>query len=218
MQSNTNTDEFSYVLKGRELLERGDIASAVEYYSKAFDPEALDEPEARNMLIEARANLSRKFIPEALDSFEEALIVGDQIQRRQAIEGITAIASIRMSLSFLTQQLKAGLKDITGRKNRQVPGLSLISDNENLVLISNEAIAKLPDRLTRGVRIAKIPSRFAGVKLPIVAEKCIPYSNEEDVAYVLEVARAILNFKEPLRQVPNHLEASPSMTGFDQSI
>ncbi len=218
MQSNTNSDESSYVLKGRESLERGDIASAVEFYSKAFDPEALDEPEARNMLIEARANLSRKFIPEALDSFEEALIVGDKIQRRQAIEGITVIASIRMSLSFLTQLLKDGLKEITGRKNRQVPGLALISDNENLVLISNEAIAKLPDRLTRGVRIAKIPSRFVGVKLPIAAEKCIPYSNEEDVAYVLEVARAILNFKEPLRQVPNHFDASPSMTGFDQTI
>ena len=93
MQSNTNSDESSYVLKGRESLERGDIASAVEFYSKAFDPEALDEPEARNMLIEARANLSRKFIPEALDSFEEALIVGDKIEQRKMVNIIKTMES-----------------------------------------------------------------------------------------------------------------------------
>ncbi|MGC8660479.1 MAG: hypothetical protein ACP5U1_15545, partial [Desulfomonilaceae bacterium] len=151
MQSNANLDEFSYLVKGRELLERGDIASAVEFYSKAFDPEALDEPEARNMLIEARANLSKKFLLEALDSFEEALIVGDTIQRKQALEGITAIAEIRGRLGSLTEQLKEGLKRLSGRKNRPIPGLATISDDENLVLISNDALTKLPERLVRGV-------------------------------------------------------------------
>lgn len=218
MHSNTISDDFSYVVKGRELLERGDIASAVECYSKAFDPEALDEPEARNMLIEARANLSRKFLPEALDCFEEALIVGDTIQRRQAIEGITAIAEIRANLSILTQQLKDGLRDVTGRKNRSIPGMALVSDDENLVLISNEAIAKLPDRLLRGVRITRVPPRLTGVTLPIEAEKCIPYSTRDDIAYILEVAQAILNCKEPLRHMPNHFETSPSINGLDQTI
>jgi tetratricopeptide (TPR) repeat protein len=218
MHSNTNSDDFSYVVKGRELLERGDIASAVECYSKAFDPEALDEPEARNMLIEARANLSRKFLPESLDSFEEALVIGDTIQRRQAIEGITAIAEIWGNLSFLTQQLKEGLKSVVGRKNRSIPGLARVSDDENLVLISNEALAKLPDRLLRGVKITRVPARLTGATLPIDAEKCIPYSTRDDIAYILEVAQAIVNYKEPLRQMPNHFETSPSMTGLDQII
>ncbi len=218
MHSNTISDDFSYVVKGRELLERGDIASAVECYSKAFDPEALDEPEARNMLIEARANLSRKFLPEALDCFEETLFVGDTIQRRQAIEGITAIAEIRANLSILTQQLKDGLRDVTGRKNRSIPGMALVSDDENLVLISNEAIAKLPDRLLRGVRITRVPPRLTGVTLPIEAEKCILYSTRDDIAYILEVAQAILNCKEPLRHMPNHFETSPSINGLDQTI
>lgn len=218
MHSNNNSDDFSYVVKGRELLERGDIASAIECYSKAFDPDALDEPEARNMLIEARANLSRKFLPESLDSFEEALIIGDTIQRRQAIEGITAIAEIRVNLSSLNQQLKDGLREVKGRKNRSIPGLAMVSEDENLVLISNEAIAKLPDRLLRNVRITKLPPRLTGVSLPVGAEKCIPYSTADDITYILEVAKAILNYKDPLRQMPKHFETASSMTGVDQTM
>lgn len=218
MQSNANLDEFSYLVKGRELLERGDIASAVEAYSKAFDPEALDEPEARNMLIEARANLSKKFLPEALDSFEEALIIGDTIQRKQALEGITAIAEVRSRLDSLTQQLKDGMKRLSGRKNRPIPGLATISDNENLVLISNDALTKLPDRLVRGVKIVRMPVRLEGAALPIEAEKCIPYWNQDDIAYILEVAEAILNFKEPLHPVTNHFDTSTSVTGFDSTL
>lgn len=217
MQSNNNADEFSYVARGRELLEQGDIAAAVEFYSKAFDPESLDEPEARSMLIEARANLSRKFLPEALESFEDALIVGDIIQRRQAIEGIVTIADIRSRLGFLAQRLKAGLKEVARKKTLQISGLALLSDDENLILISNEAIAKLPDRLSRGVGIAKLPQRLKVANLPINAEKCIPYSNEDDIFYILEVAKALVNYKEPSRPLSNHL-GSVSMTGLDQSI
>lgn len=218
MQSDNNTNEFSLLVKGRELLERGDVASAVETYKKAFDPDALDEPEARNMLIEARANLSKKFLPEALDSFEEALIIGEEIQRRQAIEGIISIAEIRGRLNVLTQQLKDGIKQLTGKKNRPIPGLALISDVENLVLISNEAMAKLPDRLVRGVRITKVPQRLSGSSMPLEAEKCIPYSTQDDVAYILEVAEAILNYKEPMHQMTNHFETSPSITGLDRPM
>jgi hypothetical protein len=217
MQINNNADEFSYVVRGRELLEKGDIAAAVEFYSKAFDPESLDEPEARSMLIEARANLSRKFLPEALESFEDALIVGDVIQRRQAIEGIVAIAEIRSKLGFLAKQLKAGLKEIARKKIKQISGLASLSDDENLILISNEAIAKLPDRLSRGVRIAKLPPRLRVANLPINAEKCIPYSNEDDISYILEVCKALINYKEPARPVINHF-GNVSMTGLDQSL
>ena len=217
MHSNTITDEFSFVARGREFLDQGDIASAVEYYSKAFDPESLDEPEARNFLIEARAYLSRKFLPEALENFEEAIIVGDQIQRRQAIEGITSIADIRLRLGFLTQQLKVKLREIAGGKNKRIPGLSLISDEENIVLISNESLAKLPERLTRGVRIAKLPLRLEGTQLPLEAQKCIPYSNEEDVSYIIEVATALINYKDPFPQLHNHYD-TPQMTIGDHSI
>ena len=217
MHSNTITDEFSFVARGREFLDQGDIASAVEYYSKAFDPESLDEPEARNFLIEARAYLSRKFLPEALENFEEAIIVGDQIQRRQAIEGITSIADIRLRLGFLTQQLKVKLREIAGGKNKRIPGLSLISDEENIVLISNESLAKLPERLTRGVRIAKLPLRLEGTQLPLEAQKCIPYSNEEDVSYIIEVATALINYKDPVPKLHNHYDA-PQMTIGDHSI
>jgi tetratricopeptide (TPR) repeat protein len=217
MHSNTITDELSFVARGREFLDQGDIASAVEYYSKAFDPESLDEPEARNFLIEARAYLSRKFLPEALESFEEAIIMGDRIQRRQAIEGITSIAEIRSRLDLLTQQLKAKLKETAGGKNKRIPGLSLISDQENILLISKEALAKLPERLTKGVRIAKLPVRLEGSQLPMEAEKCIPYSNEEDISYVVEVAKAILNYKEPAPQLHNHFE-TPTMTIGNHSI
>lgn len=217
MHSNTITDEFSFVARGREFLDQGDIASAVEYYSKAFDPESLDEPEARNFLIEARAYLSRKFLPEALENFEEAIIVGDQIQRRQAIEGITSIADIRLRLGFLTQQLKVKLRETAGGKNKRIPGLSLISDEENIVLISNESLTKLPERLTRGVRIAKLPLRLEGTQLPLEAQKCIPYSNEEDISYIIEVATALINYKDPVPQVPNHYD-TPQMTIGDHSI
>ncbi len=218
MQTNTKTDDMSYIAKAREYLDKGDLSSALECYGKAFDPESLDEPEARNMLIEARSNLSRKFLLEALDSFEEALIVGDQIQRRQALEGISEIAEIRLRLGLLNQRLRAGLKDLVGRKNRQIPGLGFVSDNENLVLISNEAISKLPERLLRGIRIARLPERLTGSVLPLEAQKCIPYSNENDVAYILEVAKAILNFKEPHHNLPNHFESVSSMTGLDQTL
>lgn len=214
----TNTDDLSYIAKAREFLDKGDLSSAVEYYGKAFDPESLDEPEARNMLIEARSNLSRKFLFEALDSFEEALIVGDQIQRRQAMEGVAEIAEIRLRLTLLNQRLRSGLKALVGRKNKQIPGLGFVSENENLVLISNEAISKLPERLLRGVRIARLPERLRGSTLPIEAQKCIPYSNEKDVDYILEVAKAILNFKEPHHHLANHFESVSSMTGLDQTL
>ncbi|MFA6221664.1 MAG: hypothetical protein WC647_05065 [Desulfomonilaceae bacterium] len=214
----TNTDDLSYIAKAREFLDKGDLSSAVECYGKAFDPESLDEPEARNMLIEARSNLSRKFLFEALDSFEEALIVGDQIQRRQAMEGVIEIAEIRLRLTLLNQLLRSGLKALVGRKNKQIPGLGFVSENENLVLISNEAISKLPERLLRGVRIGRIPERLRGSTLPIEAQKCIPYSNEKDVDYILEVAKAIVNFKEPHHHLANHFESVSSMTGLDQTL
>ncbi|MFH0959477.1 MAG: tetratricopeptide repeat protein [Pseudomonadota bacterium] len=217
MHSNTITDEFSFVARGREFLDQGDLASALEYYSKAFDPESLDEPEARNLLIEARSYLSRKFLPEALENFEEAIIVGDQIQRRQALEGITSVADIRMRLGFLTRQLKAKLKKTAGGKNKRIPGLALISDEENIVLISNEALAKLPERLTKGVRIAKLPLRLQGATLPLDAEKCIPYSNEEDIFYIIEVATSILNYKESTPPRLNHYEM-PQMNIGDNSV
>ncbi|MGC8659397.1 MAG: hypothetical protein ACP5U1_10025, partial [Desulfomonilaceae bacterium] len=68
------------------------------------------------------------------------------------------------------------------------------------------------------VKITRIPVRFEGTSLPIEAEKCIPYSNQDDIAYILEVAEAILNFKEPLPQVTNHFETSTSVSGLDSTF
>ncbi len=55
IQTNADVPEFSLVAKGREFLEKGNIPAAVECYGQAYDPDAVDEAEARSMLIEARA-------------------------------------------------------------------------------------------------------------------------------------------------------------------
>ncbi len=98
IETNSNAEEFSLVAKGRKFLAQGDIPSAVKCYEKAFDPEAVDETEARSMLIEARSHLSRKHLLEALESFEEALLTGTDVQRRQALDGILTIAEMRSRL------------------------------------------------------------------------------------------------------------------------
>lgn len=187
---NANSEEFS-LAKGREFLQRGDVHAAVEYYGQVYDPDSVDEAEARSMLIEARSHLSKKHLVEALESFEEALLMGTEVQRRQALEGITSVGGIRSRLGPLTAKLKKGFKSIFGKRGSVASGLALISDEENLVLISEEAIEALPARLATGKRITRLPARFAEVDLPLSTSRCIPYADDDDVQYVLDVAGAL---------------------------
>jgi tetratricopeptide (TPR) repeat protein len=191
IQTNADVPEFSLVAKGRQFLDKGNVAAAVECYGKAYDPDAVDETEARNMLIEARAHLSRKHLLEALESFEEALLMGTDVQRRQALDGISALGEIRAGLRSLTTYLKKGLKEILGQQKPSSIGIALVSDDENVVLISEEAIQSLPAHLAKGGRISRLPPHLADHPLPVETDKCIPYVNQDDARYILEVAATL---------------------------
>jgi len=187
------------VAKGRELLEQGDLSSAVEYYGKAFDPDSVDENEARSMLIEARSHLARKHFLEALESFEEALLMGTEVQRRQALEGIFAIGQMRSRLGTLRQGLQQELDRLLGVIAPVEIGLALVGPGENIVLISTAAVENLPGHLTKGTRISRLPQHLTDHPLPIEATRCIPYADEEDVRYIIDVATELVKLQESQR-------------------
>lgn len=192
MNTNSETSQLSLVSRGRELLERGDVSSAVAFYGKVYDPESTDEAEARNMLIEGRSNLARKFLPEALDCFEEALLMGSEIQRRQALDGISSIGGIRAHQGVLTESLKAGLKRLLGEDQVGSIGISLLSDEENIVLISDEAFANMPVGLAKGSRITRIPPRLTATVLSMGAQRCVAYTTQEDIEFILDLVKSLL--------------------------
>ncbi len=181
--------EYASVAKGRELLDKGDILAAVECYQKVHDPDAEDEGEARNMLIEARAHLSRKHLLEALEHFEEALVMGTDVQRRQAVDGITKIGEMRSKLGPLTKKLKKGLDDL-GISLKEL-GLAMLSPQENVLLITPEAAEKLPPQFTKGSKISRLPQHLTEQSLPLETDRCIPYADDEDVRYIIDVATAL---------------------------
>jgi hypothetical protein len=191
VETNANATEFSFIARAREFLERGDLAAAVECYEKAFDPDALDEIEARNMLIEARAHLSRKHLFEAQECFEEALVMGTDVQRRQALDAITNIAEIRSRLVGLTARLRKGLKGVTTKRGHTPPPMAFVSDSENVVLISREALGGLPVNLSRNSRLGRLPQHLVDQPLPFEAGKCIPFTDEDDIRFILELAAAL---------------------------
>ncbi|MDQ7783399.1 MAG: hypothetical protein RDU20_10995 [Desulfomonilaceae bacterium] len=176
------------VAKGREFLQRGEVSAAVECYGQAYDPDSLDETEARSMLIEARSLLSRKHLLEALESFEEALLMGTDVQRRQALDGISTIGEIKSHLVSLTPKLKKSLKGVVGKKRLSSLGLALVSDEENVVLIQDEAIEKLAGRIALGKKMTRLPQHLVDHRLPIRADRCIPYTDDEDVQFIIQVA------------------------------
>jgi len=191
METNTQPAQSSLVERGRDFLERGDISSAVESYSQAYDPDALDESEAREMLIEARAHLSRKRILDALECFEEALLMGTDIQRRQALDGISNVGEILPILPSCTSKLKKGLKEVLGKSKPESVGLAVLPDEENVVVIADQAIENLPLGLRGGNRICRLTDRLRGHPVPFGADRCIPYADENDVTYIIEVAKAL---------------------------
>jgi tetratricopeptide (TPR) repeat protein len=186
--TNVQAGDVSLVEKGRAFLERGDVLAAVECYGKAFDPESIDELEARNMLIEARSHLGRKHLLEALESFEEALLMGTEVQRRQALEGISQIGEIRARLKRLTAEIKAGLKKYLGDTRPESKGLLLLSNDQNFLVISDDTLSKLPDRLAKGSKMKPVPAHLSDYSLPFAASKCVPYTDDEDVAHILSIA------------------------------
>lgn len=193
IQSNLNTTENSIMEEARKFLERGEIPSAVELYSHAVIPDSEDEKEARDMLIEARSHLSKKNLIEALDCFEEALMMGTEIQRRQALEGILKIGQLLKGLKPLTSQIRKVFKDRFGKQLGVSRGISLVSDEENVVIISRETFESLPNGLKKKNKILNLPDRFHDQTLPFSADKCIPYTDREDVDFILQVAAALTN-------------------------
>lgn len=189
MESDLQVHEFSSVEKGRELLTQGDISSAIEFYGKIFDPDAFDEEEARTMLIEARSHLTRKHLLEALESFEDALLMGTDIQRRQALEGISTIGEIRTGTKSITKTLKKEFSALFGKKGSLSKGISLISDEENVVLITLGAIEILPAPLAKSSKIQSLPPHLVGQALPLVTDKCVSYTDDMDMRFILEVVR-----------------------------
>jgi hypothetical protein len=193
IEASLNNTENSVMEEARKSLERGNIPSAVELYSHAVIPDTEDEKEARDMLIEARSHLSKKNLIEALDCFEEALMMGTEIQRRQALEGILKIGELLKGVKPLTSQIKKALKDRFGKQSGISRGIGLVTDGENVVLLSKEALESLPDILKKKSKILNLPDRLHDKTLPFSAHKCIPYTDKEDVDFILEVASALTN-------------------------
>ncbi|MFH0821594.1 MAG: hypothetical protein V2B18_02500 [Pseudomonadota bacterium] len=191
ISANTPSEGISLLEKGRELLEKGDISSAVAMYGQAHDPESVDETEARSMLIEARAHLAKKFIYEALESFEEALLMGTAGQRRQALDGITSVGTIKTGLRELTLEMKKGLKKFMGKRTPASFGLFPVSEEDNLVLVSGEAMECLPGHLSKSTKFHALPPRLSDYKPPFPTAKCVPYTDEADVRFILEIASHI---------------------------
>jgi tetratricopeptide (TPR) repeat protein len=196
IDSNAQKADYSYVDKGRKHLDRGDLESALKNYEKAFDPEALDEQEAREMLIEARAFMSRKHVIDALESFEDALVMGTDVQRKQALQGIVEVAEVRARLKTLTEALKKGLKKVMGAKKPAKVGLTLLESEENIVLISESARESLPKPLSNGGRIRRLTERILDNEMPLETSICIPYTTEADVDYIIRVATALVEHSE----------------------
>lgn len=194
------------VEKGRELLDRGDVSTAVEHYDKAYDADSIDEDEARSMLIEARSHLSRKRLSEALECFEDALIMGTDVQRRQALEGIAEVGAMKRGVRDLTAKLKKGLKKHFGNRKPSSTGLSLIGNGENVMLIADWALERLPGSLTRPGRIDRVPAHVLEMKLPFNPGGCVRYVNDKDISYALSVADFLARPQEEPQAEP---EAEP---------
>ncbi len=190
MNIHTNFADESLVSRGREFLERGDISSAVECYNKAFDPDSADESEARNMLIEGRSHLSRKHLIEALECFEEALLMGTEVQRRQALEEIITIGEIRARVGALIPGLKKGLKECLG-KRPTTAGLALISEFENIVVMSEEVFDNLATHLAKSSKITRLPQHVTEDMLPFKAVRCIPFTDKDDIRFIFELASSL---------------------------
>lgn len=201
METNPHVTEVSQVEQGRQYLDRGDISSALEIYGRVYDPDSLDEKEARNMLIEAHANLSRKHVIDALENFEEALVMGTDVQRRQALDGIATVAEVRSRLSRLTPKLRKALKEILGKRMTPV-GLALLSEEDNVVLVSKEAFDKLPGHLAKSGKMSRLPQHLLDQSLPFVTQKCVAYADEEDVRFVVELAETLNNLQKMERENP----------------
>ncbi|MFZ5865221.1 MAG: tetratricopeptide repeat protein [Thermodesulfobacteriota bacterium] len=187
IESNAKVQDYSWVEKGRRLLDQGDVSSALVQYEKAFDPDVLDEAEARAMLIEARSHLSRKHYVEALECFEEALMMGTDRQRGQALEGISIIGEIMVRVRTINAELKSVLKKAFGKKSPATRGLALVSDAENVLLISREAVERLPSPLSRGGKIQSLPPHLHDYPLPLKTDRCIPFADEKDLRFLVEV-------------------------------
>jgi hypothetical protein len=186
--THVQTEEMSFAEKGRELLERGEVSAAMEYYKKSFDPEALDEVEARNMLIEARALLLRKHLLEALEAFEDALLMGTEVQRRQALDGIALVGRVRPGIRGLTAELQKTVEESLGPKSLGSIGLGFAGEAENLVLITREAVSFLPDHLARAGRVQRIPAHLRGEDLPVDTDVCVLYSEPQDLQIIRDIA------------------------------
>jgi hypothetical protein len=199
--THVRTEDASIAEKARELLDRGEISAAMKYYAKSYDPEALDEVEARNMLIEARALVTRKHLLEALEAFEEALLTGTDVQRRQALEGIASVGRLRLGVPALSMQLAETLREALGETSLESIGMSLVDENENLALITPEAVSALPETLTRAGRVQRIPAHLSGESLPLETHLCVLYTEPQDLQIIKDIA-VFLASRVPQSEAP----------------
>jgi hypothetical protein len=197
IEIHSSAPEFSLVAKGRESLEQGDFASAVEFYKKVSDPEALDETEARSMLIEARSHLSRKHLFEALESFEEALLMGTEVQRRQALDGILSVGELMSRLGSLTPQVKSSIEEASVLDPGVRDKIDIVPGDENIVLISNKVLDRLPGHLAKSPRISRLPQHLVDQTLSISNARCVAYADEEDVRFIAELAKSVASLTDP---------------------
>jgi len=91
-------------------------------------------------------------------------------------------------LGYLTGELKKGLKKFFGREKPISHGISLVTDEENVVLVLPEALEGLPSTMSRSARIRQLPPHLIDRALPVETGLCIPYTDQEDVDYILSVA------------------------------
>ena len=79
-------------------------------------------------------------------------------------------------------------------------GLALVSDDENAILISDEAVQALSGRMAVGKRLTRIPQHLTDGPLPMECDRCISYIDEDDVRFILAVAKELLSIQSPPTQ------------------
>jgi hypothetical protein len=114
-------------------------------------------------------------------------MMGTDRQRGQALEGISIIGEIRVRVRTINAELKGFLKKTFGKKSPATRGLALVSDAENVLLISREAVERLPSPLSKGGKIQSLPPHLRDYPLPLKTDRCIPFADEKDLRFLVEV-------------------------------
>ena len=91
----------------------------------------------------------------------------------------------------MVEEIKAGLKAHLGTQSPESRGIALISDEENVVLVADEVMPRLPAVLAKSTRMSRVPQHLQDQTLPFPTRQCIPYTDSDDVRFILEVIAAL---------------------------